>query len=167
MSTNWDIGQLTGQTYQKLLTPLILGDMKSFLAFTNAALQYPCVNIRWSVAPYTGLSGWNKYKAVLVEIEVMTEAADKVDATGVIVQPFEEIHTIYLNSVMNALCPDPFSDAPISLLSRIQAAAVPGVAFSMALVGNWTPSIDTAGTNRIMKTTITIDTVAEPVRVGA
>ena len=163
---NWDLGRLAAKTFQKYLEPLLDSRMKVYVAYTNDAIQYPCVDIKYLIRPYSPESGWNKYKTCLLELVLMTEAVDQVDATGKVIMSYAEIHTQYLNSVLTGLCDYPYAqDPPVELLTLICAAAIPGVAFSMALVGDWEPGEETQGSLRVFKTTIHVETIVEPVRI--
>lgn len=144
------------------------------------ALQYPCVVIRVaSVRPIAAGVSWADMCKCSVEIGILSEMADEIDETGVVIKQARMRHAEVRASVMNALTIKDNATAPEGLTALASAEDLPaGLAAWLTfqqIPGVWIqsakPSLDPLATmdvdeeHRCLVTKIQVGVIAQAVEL--
>lgn len=152
----YDIEERVEEAFVAYLQANVTGEMNAYVAFTDEAMQFPCVGV--AVTSTEAVSDTAEYhlpRMMRVELGIMTEATPLLDDNGGTILSSRERNAAARSDVIKALA--------TSLLTNLIAAAGPGVAFSMAQLGS--PVVRSVE-GRVFTTTIPVDVIAEPVEVA-
>jgi hypothetical protein len=149
----WDIPERTEDAFVSYLKSKVGGDIRVCAAWERDEPQYPaCVVFCGGDGPVSADAEWHDARMLSVQIHVVSEAADELDASGKVIRTVRERNAAARSDVMNALC---VTDLPAQLATQ----GIADVAFSMAQATTTERSVDGAH----VVTIINIDVIAEPV----
>lgn len=175
----WNLEELVEDAFAAYLRAKCSGDLTVYAAWTTEKNKYPCIVVHagQSDSISTG-STWHNPRQMLVEIAIMTEAADLLADNGSVTKTARECNAEARSDVMNALAildsataPAGLSglcqteDMPHGLAAELDAMLIPGVWICQATAGRLARSVE-GDNKKLFVTTIEVAVIAQPVAVG-
>jgi hypothetical protein len=176
MSTAWDLEERAEDAFVAYLKAKCSGDLSVYPGFSTEHLKFPCVSVHAGESDRIGGSGsFALPREIVVTIDIMTEAAEALDASGIVTQTARERNALARSSVMNALgvldsatAPAGLSalcqpeDMPHGLAAELTAMLIPGVWIDSAIVGKVTRTVE----KECFVSSIAVSVIAQPVAIG-
>lgn len=175
----WDLEErLEDAVVQYLNTSALQStSIKVFPAFSTAIIEYPCAVVHCGRSQKLVESGeFTVHRQLDVEVAVMTEASNQMDALGLVTLTARQRNADARNAVINALGvmddnPPPGisslcspEDVPVGLAAWLDIQKIDGIWVSHAHIGEITRSLDTD--KKCLVSTISIGVIAQPVKIG-
>lgn len=172
----WNIEELVEDSFVAYLKAKCSGALSVFPGFSSQHLTFPCASVQAGESDHVGGSGlFANPRAIIVTIDIITEAADVLDVAGKVAQTARERNSEVRSDVMNALAvldsataPAGLSalcqleDMPHGLAAELTAMLIPGVWIDSAIVGKITRTVE----KECFVSTISVEVIAQPVAIG-
>ena len=182
MSLPYDIEERVEDSFVQYLTLALAQStaLKVYAAFTTDVIQYPAVVVHaHSTEKIVPTGAASVSRKIMLDIAVMTEAANLIDATGEVVTSARQLNANARGPVIQALSIDDTDAGPADLAAVVQADAgdMPsGLAAYLVyqkVAGVWCKWAQVQGVERSMEpdrkclvSTINVAVIAQPVEIG-
>lgn len=147
---SWALEEYAEDSVKAYLDNKLSGELKTYIAWTDEEIEYPCVVIHAGSSDNVDGTEFNGVRTLPIEIAIMTEA---VAAEGLTPRQRNQVAR---NSVMEAL-------AQTALYDDLNALTPDGVIFSYALLGAVSREVESD--KRVFISRVTLNAIASPLEL--